>query len=197
MPLPSPLPYSVMEELLLLILPPPPHPPHPPSPPPLALVGSRGRVCQPVLVGNGDELLPPTVRRSLKEEAHSLYQLLTHKPKNPHCELCKRAKMAEKRKLAGSYKNTSTRWGQLVTADHVVSTTDNVLGVDGSRDILVIKDAYSGIKSAYPMPEKTADSTSDAIKHVEGDRAVDRLYSDRSGEIGNAIRDIHIVAEQE
>ena len=49
--------------------------------------------------------------------------------------------MVEKRKIAGSYKKTSKIWGQLVTADHVVSTKDNLLGIDGSRDILVIKDA--------------------------------------------------------
>jgi len=30
---------------------------------------------------------------TLREEAHSLYHLLTHKPNNPFCESCRRAKM--------------------------------------------------------------------------------------------------------
>ena len=84
--------------------------------------------------------------------------------------------MVEKIKYAGSYNNTSTKLGQLVTADHVVSTKDNMLGIDGSRDILVITDAYCGFKSAYPVPDKTADSTADAIKHIKGDRVIERLY---------------------
>ena len=72
---------------------------------------------------------------------------------------------------------------------------DNMLGIEGSRDILVIKDAYSGFKSAYPMPDKTADSTADAIRHFKSDRTIERFYSDRSGEIDKALRDLHIVAE--
>ena len=72
--------------------------------------------------------------------------------------------MKEKRKYAGSYKNTATRWGQLATGDHLVSTQDNMLGIDGSRDILVITYAFSGLKAAYPMPDRKADSTADAIR---------------------------------
>ena len=62
--------------------------------------------------------------------------------------------MKEKRKYAGSYEHTATRWGQLVNGYHIVSTQDNMLGIDGNRDILVMKDAYSGFKAAYPMPDK-------------------------------------------
>ena len=82
---------------------------------------------------SGDEaegrIVHPT-EFSLRGEAHSLYNLLTHKPKNPFCESCRRAKMKEKRKYSGSYKNTATRWGQLVTGDHIVSTQDNMLGIE-------------------------------------------------------------------
>jgi hypothetical protein len=110
------------------------------------------------------------IELSLRGEANSLYHLLTHKPKNPFCESCRRAKMKEKRKYSGSYKNTATRWGQLVIGDHIVSTQDNMLGIDGSRDILVLKDAFSGFKAAYPMPDRKADSTSGPIRHFMGDR---------------------------
>ena len=95
----------------------------------------------------GEQVIHPA-EISLREEANSLYHLLTHKPKNPFCESCRRAKMKEKRKYSGSYRNTTTRWGQLVTGDHIVSTQDNMLGIDGNRYILVMKGANSGCKAA-------------------------------------------------
>ena len=71
-----------------------------------------------------------------------------------------------------------------------------MLGIDGSRDILVLKVAFSGFKAAYPMPDRKADSTADAIRHIMGDRKVERFYSDRSGEIERALRDLHIVGHE-
>ena len=50
-----------------------------------------------------DRVVHPT-EISLREEANSLYHLLTHKPNNPFCESCRRAKMKEQRKYSGSYK---------------------------------------------------------------------------------------------
>ena len=46
--------------------------------------------------------VPPVAKKSLQEEANSLYHLVTHTPKNPYCEACRRAQMKEKRKYAGS-----------------------------------------------------------------------------------------------
>ena len=54
--------------------------------------------------------------------------------------------MKEKRKHAGSHRNTTTRRGELVAGDHIVSTKDNMLGHDVNRGILVIKDAFSNFK---------------------------------------------------
>ena len=62
--------------------------------------------------------------------------------------------MKEKRKYVGSYHNTTVRWGQLVTGDHITSTKDKMLGIDGSKDMLVIEEAVSGFKAAYPMATK-------------------------------------------
>ena len=82
--------------------------------------------------------------------------------------------------------------GQLVTGDHIVSTQDNMLGIDDSSDILVLRDACSGLKVAYPVPDKTADSIVEAIKHFKGERNIEMFYSDRSGEIERALRDLHM-----
>ena len=79
---------------------------------------------------SGDESvdrMSRAARRSLQEEANCLYRLIIHKPKNPYCEACRRAKMKEKRKYAGSYQNTTVRWGHLVTGDHITSTKENML----------------------------------------------------------------------
>ena len=40
----------------------------------------------------GEQVIHPS-NVSLRAEANSLYHLLTHKPKNPFCESCRRAKM--------------------------------------------------------------------------------------------------------
>ena len=117
-------------------------------------------------------------------------------PMGPYCEACRRAKMKEKRNHAGSYLNTTVRWRQLVTGDHITSTKDHMIGIDGSNDMLVIKDAFSGFKAAYPMGDKSAESTMEAIRHFMGGRKIERLYSDRSGEIERALRELKIVPEQ-
>ena len=70
-----------------------------------------------------------------------------------------------------------------------------MIGIDGSRDILVMKDAFSCFKAAYPMPDRRADSTVAAIRHFMGDRKIERFYSDRSGEIERALRDLHFVSD--
>ena len=65
---------------------------------------------------------------------------LIHKPKNPYCEACTRGKMRRGKLFKGSYNRKPTKWGQIITCDHIVSQKDNMLGVTGDRDCLTIKD---------------------------------------------------------
>ncbi len=67
--------------------------------------------------------------------------------------------------------------------------------IDCNRDTMVMTDAVLGPKASYPMPDKTADYTLNAIKHVKGERNIERFYSDRSGEIERALRELHIVSD--
>ena len=85
--------------------------------------------------------------------------------------------------------------GELGTCDHIVSNHNNMLGMNGGRDMMVLKDAFSGLKAAYPMPDKSADSTMMAIKLFKGDREISRFYSDRSGEIERALRLLNIPSD--
>ena len=82
---------------------------------------------------------------------------MTHKPKNPYCEACVRAKKTESPSYKGSYVRTVAEWGREVTADHITSLKDRMLGITGDRDALTIKDEYSGLKNLYPTKTKNAD----------------------------------------
>ena len=68
-----------------------------------------------------------------------------------------------------------------------------MLWITGDRDALVIKDLFSGLKQLYPVKDKTADATEMSIRHLIGDRRALRLYSDRSGEIGKALKALKIM----
>ncbi len=46
------------------------------------------------------------------------------------------------------------------------------------------------------MPDKSADSTIHAIKHCKGERNIERFYSDSSGEIDRALRELHKVSDK-
>ncbi|MFM7986346.1 MAG: hypothetical protein ACKPKO_44240, partial [Candidatus Fonsibacter sp.] len=70
-----------------------------------------------------------------------------------------------------------------------------MLGMNGSRDVMVLKDAFSGLKAAYPMPDQSADSTMMAIKLFKGDREISRFYSDCSGVIERALRLLNIPSD--
>ena len=54
---------------------------------------------------------------------------------------------------------------------------------------------FRAFQAAYPIPDKSADSTMDALKHVKGERTIERFNSDRSDEIDRALRAIHSVYE--
>ena len=138
-------------------------------------------------IEEADEILPERMRRDLRAEANSEYHLLRHKPSNPYCEACRRGRMRRKGRYKGSFANTATSWGQHLTADHITSVKDNMLGVTGDRNAFVIRDLYSGLKHLYPTLTKSADDTVMCIRHFVGERTVKRLYSDNSGEIGKAL----------
>ena len=103
--------------------------------------------------------------RSLFRALH----LMTHKPKNPFCEACIRAKKVEAPSYKGSYVKTAQEWGQKVTADHITSLKDSMLGITGDRDALTIKDESSGLKNLYPTKTKNVEETEMAIREFAGD----------------------------
>ena len=78
--------------------------------------------------------------------------------------------MRNKRKLHGSFKGLSEAWGDHLTADHVTSLKDSMLGVTGDRDAFMVKDIYSGLKHLYPTKTKNAEDTEVALQNFIGKR---------------------------
>ena len=68
-------------------------------------------------------------------------------------------------------------------------------GLDGGVDAFVIMDIYSGLRAAYPAPDKSADSTTMAIRTFAGKRHIHKLYSYRSGEISRALKNLSIMPQ--
>ena len=74
----------------------------------------------------------------------SLQHLLTHKPAHPKCEACMRGKLKERRHYKGAFKRDTSKWGDLVTCDHLVSRSDEMgISVQKHTDALVVVDTHT------------------------------------------------------
>ncbi|MFM7990532.1 MAG: hypothetical protein ACKPKO_65555, partial [Candidatus Fonsibacter sp.] len=93
----------------------------------------------------------------------------------------------------GAFKRDAAFWGEHVTVDHVVKMGELSQGIAGSHDVFVITDIFSGLRVAYPLLDKSAGSTTMAIRMFAGKRMVHKLYSDRSGEIHKALKNLAIM----
>ena len=77
----------------------------------------------------------------MKKEAVSTKHLLRHKPFNKYCIDCCRTKMNQKRHLTHSYQRDPKRWGEIITADHLVSTKrGRKHGIRGWKNALNMND---------------------------------------------------------
>ena len=68
-----------------------------------------------------------------------------------------------------------------MTGYHLATLDEFGKGLDGGVVAFVITDIFSGLRAAYPSPDKSADSTTIAIRAFAGDRKIHKLYADRSG----------------
>ena len=93
----------------------------------------------------------PKQDRDLRAEAVSTKHLLRHKPHNKYFEACLKSKMAEQKHMTGSYNRNPNPWGEIITADHLVSRKDNWAGVRGFRNAVNIKDLWSKMIASAPV----------------------------------------------
>ena len=96
-------------------------------------------------------------RGTLKREANSLNHELTHRYKNPYCDSCIRAKMKHFKTRRGAYKRELKKFGDLITFDAVDTSKvhDDVLVLE--KEVLVVRDCFTGIIGAYPSDRMTKD----------------------------------------
>jgi hypothetical protein len=132
-------------------------------------------------------------KEALKAEAKTLHHLMTHAPKNPYCEVCQRAKMYKtpSYRVDGSTTVDAEKFGDLITADHLVLHRDNEQEIDDARLALVVKDVATDFVFCYPSGRKTKDECYAALTHFTS-RAdeIGTFYSDNAPELESAATEL-------
>ena len=79
-------------------------------------------------------------------------------PKNKYCQACQRAKAQHvaARRGAGDANPKPTRFGQAMTADHLVAQSEKSQGLTGEADALVVFDRGTKWLDCYPMMTRLA-----------------------------------------
>ena len=112
--------------------------------------------------------------RDLRREALSINHLMTHVPKNPYCEACRVAKRQFRPHLRGGAqrvrRDPPERFGDEVTADHIIVRAAHSQGIHGEQTCLVIADRATGYWDAFPLVDKTAASALWGINEFMGPR---------------------------
>ena len=141
---------------------------------------------------------PPAEKRdrgeqALRQEAKSLAHLLTHVPMNPFCTTCSRAKMTKppSYKKGGSETVVADKFGDHITADHLILRDDEEEAIDGSRNALVIIDIATDFRYVYPSARKTTRECVLALKHfTRGRDDIGVFYSDNAEELVKAASEL-------
>ncbi len=134
---------------------------------------------------------PVSVQKDLKAIALSREHLLTHLPKNPWCHACQRSKVNAKR--ARRKANKAARlaeirvFGDLVTADHLVSKNDVSAGIDDESFGMVILDHATTWVETHPACAKSADEAALALDKFMGRQKIRVMYTDNAPELVKAI----------
>ena len=131
-------------------------------------------------------------RGTLKREANSLNHKLTHRYKNPYCDSCIRAKIKHFKTRRGAYKRELKKFGDFITFDAVDTSKvhDDVLVHE--KEVLVVRDCFTGIIGAYPSDRMAKDDVVRAVKQFIGAKKVRQAYSDHAPQFIEAINEMKI-----
>ena len=129
---------------------------------------------------------------ALKAEAKTIAHLLTHRYKNPYCQSCVRAKMKHFKTHRGAFQRVLKKLGDLITFDFADLERSKYLGALDERELLVIRDRFTGIIQAFPMERKTAEAIVISIKRFIGNRKVILAFSDQAPQFVKACRELKI-----
>ena len=121
---------------------------------------------------------------SLYDEAHSIQHMMTHRRKNPHCEHCQLAKLQKarapnRRKQRGGQEAGPEvkKFGDFITADHIITRGELSLGGDEQKTALIILDKFTKWLAAFPLKDKSTDEAVRAFQHFAGTQKVKKLVS--------------------
>ena len=131
-------------------------------------------------------------RGTLKNEARSKLHLLTHRYKNPYCELCVRTKMKHRKTFRGAFQRKLTKFGDLITFDYVDNRRIAEQDYGDDKTIFVIRDRYTGMLQSYPSARKDTDAVIRAVKQFMGRRKIREAYSDDASQFDKAMKALKI-----
>ena len=95
----------------------------------------------------------------LRAEAVSIAHLMTHFPKNPYCPACRKSRLRRKAHRRHEVKEIEPTFGNSVTMDHVYAHSEQLDGLDGSLNLLVVYDIGAEKIDAFHVKPKSADDT--------------------------------------
>ena len=80
----------------------------------------------------------------------------------------------------GAFRRKLTKFGDLITFDFMDTRKTTKLGYDTVKEILVIRDRFTGIIQSYPSPTKNTEDVVRAVKFFMGRRTIREAYSDKA-----------------
>ena len=143
-----------------------------------------------------DRVYGNKTEEELRKDAISPEHLFTHRPKNPYCETCKRAKMMRPyaTRKGGSRHVRSNKFGDHIVADHVIMKKSVDTGVQDEHVMMVVKDVYTQYRYAYPSDSKSTDEIIKGFNHfLKSTDKVGVVYTDNSPEFCAAIKEYGVV----
>jgi len=145
-----------------------------------------------VVEGDGGGAIVPS--RDLRAEATSLRHLVTHMPKNPYCRSCQVAKPQHKpHKRSVGIGPRPTKFGEEITADHIIAESVVSQGMGGHREALVIMDRATRWIDCYPLKTKSwEDAHKSFVDFIGPKQKVELVYSDNAGELIKAVQKLGI-----
>lgn len=129
---------------------------------------------------------------TLKREAKTLDHLMTHRYSNPYCDSCMKAKMRHFKTRKGAFKRKLSKFGDLITFDFVDLGKVTDMGWREHKELLVIRDRYTGMVLGSPVPDKSTATVVGVIKRFIGERKVTCAYSDSAPSFEAAMRELGI-----
>ncbi len=138
------------------------------------------------------------LERARKAEATSLRHLMTHHPKNSYCTTCCCAKSqrAPHRRKHHKYwkgKPRPDKFGDQITADHIIAYSERSKGVTGHQAAVVFGDRATGWFDGFPIVGKSIHDTTFALLRFQGSDKIKRAWSDNSPELIATFHDAKVV----